>query len=555
MRKKLFLWLVVFALLPVLSLSAGISEISLQIDNETAYVNGVSTQLDSPPIIINGRTMVPIRFITESMGAEVGWDGQTKTVTISQETPDIYFDDMGYNRCLKLIESADESVLIQLSTEMTGIQASVIEASKTCPQIHILSHPDIPFDEEKLEIGGVDVRWTDNKVSFCVIDNKTTLTIPSSEDGIYVELADISVSSKLMDRFKDSWDLAQESIEREDLPPLGFINVSPNPKFGITEPFYVSKYEMKIEGMDKGDVGYNESYVAESRPDGTPWTGLTQVEAKKACEALGEGYSLITNDEWMTIAHNIESVERNWSDYQTHKAGRSDARLNVGNVCRYGNRGTGARIGVGQGMTYYGEGVIEASDDDEQGCYGYKSYKAGVFGDVPKPDLDKNRWNEYRRTHYLSNSEVIWDFSGNVWEWTDWYVEWAEDRARIDGKIDENYLEINACNTFSEVMKAEDIQSLNPDITDTSRYTGENYYPEGDDMFGIKADKYTNYNRLGRFHPTTKDRTAGVAMRGCSCMHGDSTGGIYSIAMGYGPNPDHVQCKVGFRCVWRPPSN
>ena len=71
-------------------------------------------------------------------------------------------------------------------------------------------------------------------------------------------------------------------------------------------------------------------------------------------------------------------------------------------------------------------------------------------------------------------------------------------------------------------------------------------------FFADEADKYTNYNRLGRFHPTKRDKTAGSAMRGCSCMHGDSTGGIYSIAMGYGPDPDHIQCKVGFRCVWRP---
>ena len=29
-----------------------------------------------------------------------------------------------------------------------------------------------------------------------------------------------------------------------------------------------------------------------------------------------------------------------------------------------------------------------------------------------------NRWHINRRTHTLSNGEVIWDMAGNVWEWT-----------------------------------------------------------------------------------------------------------------------------------------
>ncbi|MDL2248856.1 copper amine oxidase N-terminal domain-containing protein, partial [Tyzzerella sp. OttesenSCG-928-J15] len=44
--------------------------------NETAIT------LDVPPMIIDGRTMVPARYIAESMGAEVGWDGDTQTITI-----------------------------------------------------------------------------------------------------------------------------------------------------------------------------------------------------------------------------------------------------------------------------------------------------------------------------------------------------------------------------------------------------------------------------------------------------------------------------------------
>ena len=41
--------------------------------------------LDVAPEIINDRTMIPLRAVTESFGAEVTWDADTKTVTITDE--------------------------------------------------------------------------------------------------------------------------------------------------------------------------------------------------------------------------------------------------------------------------------------------------------------------------------------------------------------------------------------------------------------------------------------------------------------------------------------
>ncbi|MGC8758209.1 MAG: copper amine oxidase N-terminal domain-containing protein [Caldisericaceae bacterium] len=38
--------------------------------NSTAYVDGVPVSLDVPPQIIKGRTLVPIRFVSENFGAE-----------------------------------------------------------------------------------------------------------------------------------------------------------------------------------------------------------------------------------------------------------------------------------------------------------------------------------------------------------------------------------------------------------------------------------------------------------------------------------------------------
>ncbi|NLD48203.1 MAG: L,D-transpeptidase family protein [Clostridiaceae bacterium] len=58
-------------------------EIVLKVGDKTAYVNDDKLVLDVPAEIINGRTFVPVRFITESMGYTVEWDSNTRTVFIS----------------------------------------------------------------------------------------------------------------------------------------------------------------------------------------------------------------------------------------------------------------------------------------------------------------------------------------------------------------------------------------------------------------------------------------------------------------------------------------
>lgn len=60
----------------------GNTTISLTIGNNILYKNGAAILLDVPAQIINDYTMIPVRAITEAMGANVSWDDTTKTVYI-----------------------------------------------------------------------------------------------------------------------------------------------------------------------------------------------------------------------------------------------------------------------------------------------------------------------------------------------------------------------------------------------------------------------------------------------------------------------------------------
>ncbi|ALS21976.1 copper amine oxidase N-terminal domain-containing protein [Paenibacillus naphthalenovorans] len=61
----------------------GQTTIQLTIDSDSAIINGELTKLDAPPIIKNGVTLVPVRFISESLGTKVEWKETTKTVQIT----------------------------------------------------------------------------------------------------------------------------------------------------------------------------------------------------------------------------------------------------------------------------------------------------------------------------------------------------------------------------------------------------------------------------------------------------------------------------------------
>jgi hypothetical protein len=65
--------------------------IELSIGSKTVTVNGVKKQLTVAPKIINGVTMVPLRFIGEASGRDVSWDGRTKTVYVASTEGQVYY--------------------------------------------------------------------------------------------------------------------------------------------------------------------------------------------------------------------------------------------------------------------------------------------------------------------------------------------------------------------------------------------------------------------------------------------------------------------------------
>ena len=149
--------------------------------------------------------------------------------------------------------------------------------------------------------------------------------------------------------------------------PTGYITIPGSSLFG-TNAFCAMKYEAK-----------NVGGVATSQASGTPWVSISQTSAMTTSSAACDGCHLISEAEYLTIAHNVLSVGSNWS-------GGS----------------------VGSGYIYSGHNdnspanALAASSNDSDGYSG--------TGNVSP--------SNQRRTLTLTNGEVIWDMAGNVHDWT-----------------------------------------------------------------------------------------------------------------------------------------
>ena len=166
--------------------------------------------------------------------------------------------------------------------------------------------------------------------------------------------------------------------------PADYVLVPGDEEYG-TNDFCVMKYEAKCSATDGSTCA--TTAMPQSSAVNTPWVNISQELAITKCAAIEMGAHLMTNDEWMTITANAANVDTNWDG---------------------GSVGTGS-LYVGHSdnapSTACKANTTDANAYVESDCVGAGSGGAAV----------------QRRTLNLSNGQVIWDISGNVNEWVDYF--------------------------------------------------------------------------------------------------------------------------------------
>ena len=80
------------------------------IGSNTMLVNGIEKQIDIPPMIVDARTLVPVRFVAEAFNCDVQWDGNTQTVFITSGNND-------YSKVEQSIQHQDSNVTVNYYNE------------------------------------------------------------------------------------------------------------------------------------------------------------------------------------------------------------------------------------------------------------------------------------------------------------------------------------------------------------------------------------------------------------------------------------------------------
>ncbi|HBY21356.1 MAG: hypothetical protein A2Y24_03935 [Clostridiales bacterium GWE2_32_10] len=70
------------------------NKIQLRINSREAYVNGEKIELDVPAETYNSRTVIPLKFVAEKMGLNVDWDEETQTIDISDSEDEEVAEDI-----------------------------------------------------------------------------------------------------------------------------------------------------------------------------------------------------------------------------------------------------------------------------------------------------------------------------------------------------------------------------------------------------------------------------------------------------------------------------
>ena len=224
------------------------------------------------------------------------------------------------------------------------------------------------------------------------------------------------------------------------------------------DEFCVMKYEAKDGGS-----------TPVSKPYGIPWV-TTQSSAKNACAAAG--YQLISNTQWMALTTDISTVPSNW---------------------------TSGLVGVGlliKGHSDAGPNqTCEANANDDLAYVDGSVCSGSSIGDLSQ-----------RRTHLLSNGEVIWDISGNISEFVDLSLNQG-DQPDSDGFVDYPVTETLAM-PLTSLIPQEAIAN-NWDAT-----FGIGQYQEGPSYTAGRLTRGGSYNdqaRAGVFYANFFNRTYDTA--------------------------------------------
>ena len=187
------------------------NSIGLVIGSDEMQIHNQKIKLDTAPIIVNDRTLVPLRAVSEAFDYDVNWDEDTKTVTISKEIPKTEYDIL-YGR-LKVKIKSDSKVYDGFWDDDTWLELSNEGIDFVAKELGYITVGDLKKDAENLEYETVGDTVTQNGIEYIELksekENRVEYLVKSSDDYLILLYAKANAKTD-----KDLWKTnAQEIID------------------------------------------------------------------------------------------------------------------------------------------------------------------------------------------------------------------------------------------------------------------------------------------------------------------------------------------------------
>ena len=178
------------------------NSIGLVIGSDEMQIHNQKIKLDIAPIIVNDRTLVPLRAVSEAFDYDVNWDGDTKTVTISKEIPKTEYDIL-YGR-LKVKIKSDSKVYDGFWGDDTWLELSNEGIDFVAKELGYITVGDLKKDAENLEYETVGDTVTQNGIEYIELksekENRVEYLVKSSDDYLILLYAKANAKTD-----KDLW--------------------------------------------------------------------------------------------------------------------------------------------------------------------------------------------------------------------------------------------------------------------------------------------------------------------------------------------------------------
>lgn len=242
LKKTIVLLLVLLLTTLSVGVSAATAEASVQVNMNGQIVHFPDAQ---PYLNADQRTMVPVRFIAENLGAEVSWNGEKEIVTILLDTTEIVLEIGGSTALVNGVEVAFDTAAI-LKDRRTFVPLRFVSETLDCK-----------------------VKWDETNKTAVVqtqayIEGHLAMKTGNIEDLNDLYLAEEFYARNIEGDKKPAYDSAEYMAERikgarEIANKVQVYKDVENQKFVITLPRYDhSQYNLHVAGATDSHVPHRE---------------------------------------------------------------------------------------------------------------------------------------------------------------------------------------------------------------------------------------------------------------------------------------------------------